>query len=103
MERLLTYLVEEPGRVTSIGRSIVLASCALLVASAIGNFATKAANIALSIGGRSEQQKTLADVYPGLPLWWVPESNAGVVASILGIGIGYIIVMNGRKIDRLHR
>jgi hypothetical protein len=102
MERILTYLVEEPGRVTSIGRLIVRVSCVLLVAAASGNFATKATNIALSIGGKLEQQRTLSDVYPGFPLWWVPESTVAVVASILGIGVGYIIFLSGRKIDHQH-
>lgn len=103
MERIFTYLVEQPGRVTDMGRLIVRVCCGLLVAAAVGNFATKATNIALSIGGKPEQQKTLADVYPGLPLWWVPESTIAVVASILGIGVGYIIFMSGRKIDHQHR
>jgi hypothetical protein len=63
-ERVLRYLVEEPDRVTSIGRLMVRVRCFLLVAAAIGNFATKATNIALSIGGKLEMQKTLSDVYP---------------------------------------
>lgn len=103
MERILTYLVEEPGRVTSIGRVMVRMCCGLLVAAAIGNFATKATNIALSIGAKMEQQKSLADVYPGLPLWWVPESTFAVVATVLGIGVGYIVFLTGRKIDQQHR
>lgn len=103
MGRLLTYLVEEPGRVTSIGRLMVRVCCALVVAAAIANFATKVTSIALSIGGSLEQQKALADIYPGLPLWWVPESTLAIAASILGIGVGYIVFLSGRMIDRQYR
>lgn len=99
MERVFIYLLEQPGRVKGIGRAMVRICSALLVAAAIGNFVTKAMGILPTLAKRPEVTKRLSEVYPSLPLWWVPESAAGVLAAILGVAAGFVVVNIGRRID----
>lgn len=100
-ERIEDYLYAEPERITWLGAIIAKFGGFLLVAGAVGQLATRAINILPIIQSKAESTNTLVDIYPTLPLWWVPESFFGVFVSAILFAAGIGVNLYGRKIDRL--
>lgn len=103
LSRLVDYFYEKPGRLRAVGKVIALAGAGLLFAAAWGNVVTGSLNILPSLGTHPAISQTLADIYPTLPLWWIPESGWGLFAAVVIVAIGLFANARGRWIDRLHR
>jgi hypothetical protein len=101
LDRLQEFFYSEPGRITGLGRLLVQFGAFLLLSGAFGRLATGTINILPTLAKQPETTKTLADIYPELPLWWVPESLLGAVASGLVLVAGICIALHGKNIDRL--
>lgn len=97
-ENILLYFYTEPGRVKNLGRFFALLGGTLFLFSALGYFVTAANNLP-TILGHSQPAKTLADVYPSLPLWWIPESLPGLIFSVLIVVIGFFLHNFGKNLD----
>ena len=97
----IDYFYSEPGRITSLGRLIFQIGSFLLIAGAIGRVATGTINILPTLARQAETSKTLADIYPSLPLWWVPETWFGAAAAGLLIVGGICLNIRGKQVDRL--
>jgi hypothetical protein len=100
--RISAHFYEKPGRLTTFGKTVALTGAGLLVAAAWGNFATGSINILPTLAGQPSTSKTLADIYPSLSLWWIPESGWGVFAALVLVAAGLLMNAGGRWIDRLH-
>lgn len=100
-EKLQDYFYSEPGRITGLGRFIVQFGLFLLLAGALGRVATGAINIIPTLARQAATSKTLADIYPSLPLWWVPETWFGLLGSLFLIVGGLFIHAHGKQVDRL--
>lgn len=100
IENVQDYFYSEPGRITGPGKLLVLFGCFLLVMGAIGRLATGAINTLPTLAQQNGTTKTLADIYPTLPLWWVPESMIGGASSMLAIAIGAYVFLHGATVDR---
>ncbi|MGZ5198261.1 MAG: hypothetical protein ACXWC4_00690 [Telluria sp.] len=96
------YFYEKPGRLMTLGKAIALLGAGLLVAAAWGNVATGSINILPTLAGQPSTSKTLADIYPTLPLWWIPESGWGLFAAFALVVIGLLANARGRWIERIH-
>lgn len=101
IERMQEYFYSEPGRITKFGQLNFQVGAFLLIAGALGQVATTAINILPTIAKQSEHTKMLVDMYPSLPLWWVPETGFGAVASMLLTLIGICLNIHGKHVDRL--
>ena len=99
-ESLADYFYSERGRITPYGRALVLVAAFLLVVGAIGQVATRATNILPTLAQHPETNKALADIYPTLPVWWIPESLAGGVFCITMMALGFYIFLHGKTVDR---
>lgn len=99
IERVEDYFYSEPGRITGLGKLLVLSGCLLLVIGAIRRFATGVINLP-TLAQPNDTTKTLADIYPTLPWWWVPESMIGGAFSALAIVIGAFVFLDGTTVDR---
>jgi hypothetical protein len=99
VERLTNYFLSEPGKITGLGRKFAYCGALLLLAGAIGQFATRTTNILPTLTHQAESTKMLADIYPTLPLWWVPESFVGAISSIVILIFGLALVSCGRRVD----
>jgi hypothetical protein len=75
----------------------------VLVAGAIGLFVTRATNALQILAKQAETTKGLADIYPTLPLWWVPESWFGAFVSVVLIIIGIAVSSYGKQVERMLR
>jgi hypothetical protein len=100
LERLQGYFYSEPGRISGIGKLIFQLGAFLFVAGAIGRVATIATNILPTVSKQLQASKALADIYPAVPLWWVPESWIGLTMSVLLIVSGVCLVSYGKNVDR---
>ena len=101
LDRLQDYFYSEPGRISGIGRLIFQLGAFLLVAGAIGRVATSAINILPTVSKQLQTSKALADIYPTLPLWWVPESWIGLTMSVLLMVSGICLASYGKDVDRI--
>lgn len=101
LERIHEYFYSEPGRITGLGRLIFQLGAFLLFVGAIGQVATTTINILPTIAKQPETTKMLADVYPSLPLWWVPEAWYSAIACVLLIVGGLCLNVHGKQVDRL--
>lgn len=99
-ESLDKYFHSEPGRITYYGRMLILIGAFLLVIGALGQVATKAVNILPTLAQQPETSKTLSDIFPTLPVWWIPESLVGGAFCIIMMALGFYIFSYGKTIDR---
>lgn len=100
IDDILMYFYTEPGRVTSLGRFVNWLGGAVLIFAAVGYFVTEASNISLKHPRQLQTAKTLGDIYPSLPLWWVPESFLGVALAVVVFVWGFYLIGYGKRLDR---
>lgn len=97
------YFFERPKLIMGIGRMIVLLGYLIIFAGIVGRAGVNLLNIRSPQIGGQIATKTIADILPGLPLWWVPETVAGVVPALALVMIGICIRMHGKNIKRAGR
>ena len=100
LERLKDYFLAEPERFIGQGRAMVYLGVGLIMFGLVGNVATSAANGIGISGGNAGAVKTLADIYPSLPTWWVPESIIGALPAIVITAIGVWLILTGKRVRR---
>ncbi|MBT2304547.1 hypothetical protein J7E70_29400 [Variovorax paradoxus] len=101
-ERIYEYFVTEPRRLIGLGNKLVLTGAFLLVLGAIGNVMTGVSAFALSFGKQVVNPQTLADLYPSIPTWFVPESIIGCAPAALLMVIGFSIASLGQRLKRAY-
>lgn len=99
-EQLFHYFYSKPGRITQPGRLLVLLGAFLIMVGFFGRLATTTINILPTLAQQRQTDKSLAEIYPTLPLWWVPESIAGGALCVLLIAGGLLIFFYGKSVDR---
>lgn len=100
LERLEGYFLTEPERLIGLGAALVFLGTGLILLGLVGNVVTSAANGIGAISRHSDIVKTLADIYPSIPTWWVPESIVGAVPALFIVIIGLLVNQTGKRIRR---
>lgn len=100
-DRVVDYFLEAPERLGGLGRALASAGSFIIVAGVIGHVARSVNTIALSIGKPAAGAKSLAELYPSLWTWWVPESIIGAMPALILIGFGVWLVLLERRLQRL--
>lgn len=100
-DALADFFVSRPTRLIDLGRVLAWLAAALAFATAVGHLAVTASAAITQIGGTNSAVPALADVFPGIPTWWIPQSIPAflLVAAILAAGIACI--STGRKLKRI--
>ncbi|MEC4718277.1 hypothetical protein RY831_03895 [Noviherbaspirillum sp. CPCC 100848] len=97
------YFHSKPNRISGAGRTLIRVGGFLFVMGIVG----KALAVFLSAFQPLVQQpkatKTLTELYPTLPLWWVPETAFGFIGSGLLVVAGFCLVIYGQRTDRLFK
>lgn len=90
------FLLSHPHRVTAVGRVLYRFAALQVLAGVVAQILTSAMRRAQPHGG----DRWIADVWPGLPTWWIPETVLGMVGvtsiAILGLAVAY----GGRRFER---
>jgi hypothetical protein len=94
------YFHSRPNRISGPGRLLVRIGGFLFVMGIVGK-ALAGFMSALQSLVQQQATKTLSEIYPTLPLWWVPETAVGFIGSGLLVVAGFSLVMYGQRIDRL--
>jgi hypothetical protein len=100
LDHLMTVVLREPRRTVALGHAVARAANFFLVVGLLGKVATIAAEMVKSLGRQEPAHVTLADIFPGIPTWWVPESEFGFAMAILGVVAGFALVATGRTYQR---
>lgn len=101
-ERIYEYSLSEPRRLIGLGKNFIRAGGFILVLGAIGHAATVSVSVAQSLGKQMVNPQGLADLYPSIPTWFVPESIVGCVPAVLLMIIGFSIASLGERLKRAH-
>lgn len=100
LERVGDYFLTEPDRLVSLGSALFYLGGWLILFGLAGNVATSAANGIGAISGHAGAVKTLADIYPSFPTWWIPESIVGAMPALFIAAVGLWINQTGKRIRR---
>jgi len=99
LERIEDYFLTEPERLVGLGSALFYLGGWLILCGLVGRVASAVNGIG-ALGGHAGAVKTLADIYPSLPTWWVPESIIGAVPALFIIAIGFWLNQTGKRICR---
>ncbi len=92
------FFMNRPERIIALGRSLAYLGWTLIMLALLGNVAKVATGAVWMLGGRASTTKTLADIYPYFPTWWIPESIVGAVPAILMLAVGLTCMQLGKRI-----
>lgn len=103
MEDFYIWWIEKPQRLIDLGRGAFTAGAMLLIAGLWGIVATGSISIfALLVPSAQPQAvKTLADLYPALPTWWIPETAFGFIAVIILAILGFFAAITGKQYKKM--
>ena len=98
---LTEWALARPERLKRWGRTLVSASLWVLLFAAFGRVCVIAGSSAARAAG--DDPLTLAVLYPDLPTWWVPESVATVLSTLVVLAVGWWLNNVGRTYERVLR
>lgn len=102
MERLWMLVFQFPGAFRAAGRAITTVAFALGCSGwYLGSALARAAGVAARAG--VETPTVLAEVYPNLPTWFIPETPIGFTLVVLLFLVGASIALMGRWAERVTR
>lgn len=96
LTHLLAFALNRPRAVEAAGKLVVRVAG---FAIAAGFIFKAVAGILGSLPG-ARAPVTAQEVLPGVPMWWLPETTAGILAWGLALGIGIAAVVAGRQLLR---
>lgn len=99
-DRIAVYFLTEPVRLEDLGRILALFGAAIILAGLFGHVAVTALGAANSLAGQTHIVKSLADIYPSLPTWWIPEGLLGTLPAIFIIAAGIWLNATGKQLRR---
>lgn len=103
LEKLQDYFLSEPKALIYFGRAFVWLGGWLIIFALVGMVATTAINAMGNIGRQAISVKTLADIYPSIPTWWIAESIIGALPAIVIVVAGLWMNQTGKRIWRFMR
>lgn len=103
MEWLTMLMLEKPKTVRWWGKLLFNAGGLATIVGVWGVLALRAIAMPAKLGVSSAVTRRLADAYPTLPTWWIPESVAGFAMSIGLAALGVWLVMATKHLNRTFR
>lgn len=101
VDRIVSYFLTEPGRLRGFGAHLFQCGAFLGVAGLISNLFTTAIGVTRSLSGQPASPVMIADLFPNLPTWWVPESFAGALITLMLVVVGLSLAHYGKQLDKL--
>jgi len=101
-DRVIGYFIYHPRRLIELGGIVTTCSLLLCLFGMFGQLATKMPSILFSITKHPVAERTLADLYPALPTWWIPESFFGWTFSVTLLATGLWLTLIGKHLNRVY-
>ena len=98
-EKIVEYFLSKPARLIELGGFVSSIGTVLILAGLLGRIGTTAITT-LGSHGNAVAEKTLAEIYPTLPTWWIPETLGGGLLAMVIFVIGAWIILVGKKFKR---
>lgn len=95
---IFNFAVGKPGRLTAAGSAIGHTGFFFTWAGLFSRFPGMVGTILFG-----EELRTLSELFPQLPLWWLPESVLGLCFSAATLIAGVYLWALGRRVDRLYQ
>ncbi|AGU51515.1 hypothetical protein VAPA_1c44420 [Variovorax paradoxus B4] len=103
MTWLFIQMIDRPKTVMFWGRLFVNVGGLACIAGLWGQLAVKATSELSHPGPASPPTRTLAELYPSLPIWWIPESAFGYALAIGVAALGIWLVTATKRMNRSFR
>lgn len=97
------FFMNNPKRLVALGRFLLDAGGFLVVAGLSGRAVTTGSTLVSGLSGVSSSPSTLAELLPGVPTWWIPETALGYFGALAVAGVGIYLVQTGRELERFLR
>lgn len=102
MESIYIWLIERYNLLIEAGRTIFVSGSVLICAGLWGKVVKTSISTILSLSPPPvSATRTLAEIYPVLPTWWIPESTAGFILAALVTCIGITVALIGKHLRRI--
>lgn len=101
-ESLLIFFLNPPGRLRGLGHFISRLGFALLIAGMYLRIASFTTDLVRGMSVIKTAPATLADVYPGIPTWFIPESFIGFSFVLVIVAAGLYAIWFANKIQRTY-
>lgn len=102
-ERLIDCFVQRPERLIALGGALLRFGGLAAIVGLFGQVATTDATVIRSLGQVASTPTALAEIYPSLPTWWVPESGAGFALWTFIAIAGLILTHIGKQLQRAYQ
>lgn len=102
MNGLPLFLVARPRLLDSIGRLLVNAAFVLALSGLLAMTIKSLSSSVLGMAKIGPKTLVIADLYPSLPTWWIPESAAGLALIVVLFGLGAWMTSTARMLYRTY-
>lgn len=100
-DKIADYFISEPRRMNAMGEVFFSLGAMLILAGVFSLFATTVISaVTISSPQSTHVPQSLADLLPGIPTWWIPESIVGGLPAAGLCGFGLWLKIVAKKIRR---
>lgn len=100
-DRIVVYFLTEPRRLENLGSTLASIGAAIVLAGLFGHFAVIATSAVGGLSGQLHSMKSLAEIYPSVPTWWIPEGVLSGLPAVFLAATGAWLNEVGKRIRRL--
>lgn len=101
-ERTLAYFFEEPARLLGMAKTVAAVGALDLIAGAMGHVAVVADTVIQRLQSHPGADRALADIYPSLVTWWVPETIVGCIPGVALVAVDWSLAAVARQLKRAY-
>lgn len=102
LSRIIEHFLYHPRQLVKLGGHITSFGCIYSVFGIFGQVAKKIPSALSLVSKQPIAEKSLADIYPTLPTWWIPESVFGWMLAISLVAIGLWLTVIGKHLHRVY-
>lgn len=95
------FLLNPPSRLRTLGHTLINGAGLLLLIGVIAQVAVTAISGLRNLTGGASQVASLAQIYPELPTWWIPEGPLGYLLCAATLGVGLVLTSLASRFQRL--
>lgn len=96
--KIVEYFLNKPTRLIELGWVVFYMGGGLILTGLLGRVVTTATTV-LGSHVHAVAEKTLTDIYPTLPTWWIPETLGSGLFALVIVIFGAWLILVGKKFN----